>query len=166
MLTAPFPHPWKDNPEGCQRVAGGRSGKRGNDHRNSASEGPSPWRGARRSYQTTPRPRIPGHLISWRVTGSGAMPISSPHGSNESGTQPEVATPKNPRRPPATLWQPSRLTAPYCPNSSLLQRKRGIRHSDFGLLSAFGLRPSDLGSDEEPKDHSINAPYDLPALLY
>ena len=31
---------------------------------------------------------------------------------------PEVAAPRNPRRPPATLWQPFGLTDPECPNSS------------------------------------------------
>jgi hypothetical protein len=29
-----------------------------------------------------------------------------------------VAAPRNPRRPPATLWQPFGLTDPECPNSS------------------------------------------------
>src|ERR1022692_3011200 len=31
---------------------------------------------------------------------------------------PEVAAPKSPRRPPATLWQPFGLEDPECPNSS------------------------------------------------
>src|ERR1035437_5389426 len=30
---------------------------------------------------------------------------------------PEAAAPKNPRRPPATLWQPFWLAKPECPNS-------------------------------------------------
>jgi hypothetical protein len=153
MLTAPFPHPWKDNPEGCQRVAGGRSGKRGNDHRNSASEGPAPWRGARRSYQTTPRPRIPGHLNSWRVTGSGAMPISSPHGSNESGTPPgcrSSAAPltggRRPEKPSATSGYPlATLQVDRSILSKLESPPKEERDSALGFRPSFGLRASAFG---------------------
>jgi hypothetical protein len=176
MLTAPFPHPWKDNPEGCQRVAGGRSGKRGNDHRSGVAWSSTPERGARPNRFATPRPGTPGHPDSRRVNGPGPKPKWSPHGSNKSGTPPGCGTSpapptggRRPEKPSATFGyrlQPSGLAHPECPNPSLLQRRGGIRLSDFGLLSAFDLRPSDLGCDEEPKDHSINARYDLPALFY
>ena len=35
--------------------------------------------------------------------------------------------PRNPRRPPATLWQPFGLTAPECPNPSAVRRIAGFQ---------------------------------------
>jgi hypothetical protein len=69
-----FGHSGAVNPEGCQRVAGGRSGQRGNDHRKSASDGLAPRRG------------VPAQF-------SGATPISNPRGSNDSGTLSGVQNP-------------------------------------------------------------------------
>jgi hypothetical protein len=153
MLTAPFPHPWKDNPEGCQRVAGGRSGKRGNDHRDSASDGPAPWRGARPNRFATARPRIPGHLNSWRVTGSGAMPISSPHSSNESGTPLGCRTSPapltggcRPEEPSATSGYPlATLRVGRSILSKLESPPKEERDSALGFRPSFGLRASAFG---------------------
>jgi len=108
----------KTNPQGWQRVAGGRSGQRGNDHRRSALDGRAPRRGVpeskrpdRSNHLTTARPFTPGHLARrvWHPRrGAGHLLRRCA----------EVAAPRNPRRPPATLWQPSGLTDPECPNSS------------------------------------------------
>ena len=98
------------NLEGWQMVAGGRSGLRGNDHREAASDGRAPWRGAR------PSPDCYCLARSGRLR------------SDESGTPAGVqriccvvarrSPPPNPRRPPATLLQPFGLTDPECQNST------------------------------------------------
>ena len=90
-------------------VAGGRSGLRGNDHREAASDGRAPWRGA--------RPSPDCHCLA----------RSSRLRSDKSGTPAGVqhicyvvarrSPPPNPRRPPATLLQPFGLTDPECPSS-------------------------------------------------
>ena len=81
------------NPQGCQRVAGGRSGQRGNDHRKAC----------------------------FGLAHPGGVPDRTPT-SNRSGTPAGVQDlcyavtrrpppPESPRRHPATLWQPFGLTA-------------------------------------------------------
>ena len=108
----------ESNPQGWQRVAGGRSGQTGNDHRETASDGraprggvPEPRRPDRSNHLTTAQPFTPGHPARrvWHPSRGAELLLRR---------CPEVAAPKNPRRPPATLWQPSGLTAPECPNSS------------------------------------------------
>ena len=99
------------NPQGCQRVAGGRSGKGGNDHRKAASESEHPGRGAR--------------AAPWSArAGSKAGLAPLPGCRTSPAPLPGGRRPHNPRRPPATLWQPFRLTKPECPNFTLLLSAR------------------------------------------
>ena len=105
------------NPEGWQRVAGGRSGQRGNDHRKTASDGRAPRRGARPS---------PGVLQP--ATLGQAPPRRCWHPCRGAELlrrcYPEVAAPKPPTAsgyPLATL----RVDRPKCPNSSLLLWRTG-----------------------------------------
>jgi hypothetical protein len=92
------------NPQGCQRVAGGRSGQGGSDHRKSASERGAPRRGA-------------SGVRSSARSGSGAGLARLLGAGDLLHFYPEVAAPKDPRRPLATLWQPFGLTDPECPSS-------------------------------------------------
>jgi ankyrin repeat protein/N-acetylneuraminic acid mutarotase len=86
------------NPEGCQRVAGARSGKGGNDHRKAcfgfAHPGGVPDRTPTCSRAGTP---TGVQELFYAVT------RRSP-------------PPESPRRLAATLWQPFGLTAQGCPN--------------------------------------------------
>jgi hypothetical protein len=94
---------------------------------------------------------------TWRVPTrfSGATPISSRLGSDESGTPSGVQgfscavarrspAPKKPRRPPATLWQPCGLTDPECPNS------RPQPRWGWGLVAQFTQGSSSSGSKALP----------------
>jgi hypothetical protein len=128
------------NPEGWQMVAGGRSGQGGNNHRKScfglAHPGgvPEPRSHDRSIQVTTAKPFTLAHPArSPRSEYLGSISIRL--GSEESGTPcrgagfllrrcPEVAAAKNPRRPPATLWQPFGLTNPESPNSRVVLRGR------------------------------------------
>jgi hypothetical protein len=117
------------NPQGWQRVAGGRSPFALNDHRKSASDGQAPRRGARgRVVMQVVTGETPGRKVPAQF--SRTTPMSSGLGSDGSGTPcrgaglllrrcPEVAAPQNPRRRPATLWQPFGLTDAECPDSKL-----------------------------------------------
>ena len=100
------------NPEGWQRVAGGRSGQGGNDHRKACSGFAHP----------------------------GGVPDRTPT-CNRSGTPAGVQDlfyavtrrsppPESPRRPPATLWQPFGLTAQKGPN---LRRRLTSAATSMGL---------------------------------
>jgi len=69
-----------------------------------------------------PRGEHPGGVPELRVRplDQAQTPVWHPSWVHDmSCTDPEVAAPKNPRRPPATLWQPFGLTKPECPNSSV-----------------------------------------------
>ena len=57
---------------------------------------------------------------------------------------PEVAAPKNPRRPPATVWQPSGLNDPECPF--------GLTDPEcsFGLTDPGGPTPQPIPARCEP----------------
>jgi hypothetical protein len=93
------------NPQGWQRVAGGRSGQRGNDHRKGARWFSTPERGARLNHLTREPRSTPGHLArnshnqhlgstsgthgqAVTAQSSGTLPISSMRGRKESGTPP------------------------------------------------------------------------------
>ena len=98
------------NPEGCQRVAGGRSGQGGNDHRKTcfgtAHPGGVPDVA---SIRTTPA-RMTGLSEISLVPQPGCRPTPAPLSGGR--------RPQDPRRPPATLCQPFGLTRPECPNPS------------------------------------------------
>ena len=91
------------NPEGWQMVAGGRPGQRGNDHRKPVSESAAPRRGAR------PKPDV---QRLWHPAGVQTSLAQLPGGRR----------PHNPRRPPATLWQPFRLAKHQPPGEPNLAR--------------------------------------------
>jgi hypothetical protein len=108
-----------DNPQGWQRVAGGRSGQRGNDHRKTALDGPAsrrgvpePWRHDRSNEETTTRPFTRGHAARTphrKYLGS----ISSGLSTDESGTPAGVqefscaaARRSPPKKPSATSGYP------------------------------------------------------------
>jgi hypothetical protein len=110
------------NPEGCQRVAGGRSGQRGErPPEKRVGWLSTPERGARPNEATIgwlkslgPQSKCLGSISGThgrRVPAqfSGVTPISIPRGSNESGTPPGCKTPpaplpggRRPKKPSAT----------------------------------------------------------------
>ena len=100
----------KANPEGWKMVAGGRSGERGNDHRETASDDRAPRRGARPSLhmvepdliEQTPHDRV------WHPSGVQDIFRAVTRRSPGAGE----------RRPPATLCQPFGLNSPECPSST------------------------------------------------
>jgi hypothetical protein len=104
-FTTPAPlsrQPAETNPQGWQRVAGGRSGQRGNDHRKAASDGraprkgvPEPWRPDQSSHLTTARPSAPGHLAAGSGTPAGVQDFSR-----------AVARRSPPQKPSATSGYP------------------------------------------------------------
>jgi hypothetical protein len=111
------------NPQGWQKVAGGRSGQRGERPPERRRKVLHPGEGARRERVTTARACAPGSYglrFTQKSTGSGTRPTSSLCGSDESGTPAGVqglscsvarrSPPKRTRRPPATVWQPCGLT--------------------------------------------------------
>jgi hypothetical protein len=115
-----LPTETESNPEGCQKVAGGRSGQMGNDHRITASDGRAPRRGARpqrydlNRHVTTAQP----FALEQRQSRAAAVTSLAPRpGCRTSSTSlPGGHRPTPPRRRPATFWQPSGLTGPKCPN--------------------------------------------------
>ena len=98
-------------------VAGGRSGERGNDHRETASDDRAPRRGARPSLhlvepdliEQTPHDRV------WHPSGVQDIFRAVTRRSPGAGG----------RRPPATLWQPFGLKTSECPNSTARWGQRG-----------------------------------------
>src|ERR1035441_8513152 len=113
------------NPQGCQRVAGGRSGKGGNDHRKAASESEHPGRSAR--------------AATWSARAGSQAGLAPPPGCRTSaGPLPGGRRPHKPRRPPATLWQPFGLTKPEC-----LRERAGVRgnraHAKPTVSGGLGL---------------------------
>ena len=93
------------NPQGCQRVAGGRSPFALNDHRKAASDSEHP-EGSARAARWPPRASPEADLAP--LPGCRRSPTSLTGGRR----------PHYPRRPPATLWQPCGLTKPKRPTSS------------------------------------------------
>ena len=102
----------------------------GNDHRKGVRWSRTPERGARRKEMFTAWPHTVGRLtrsshskylaVPQRQSRArlAAMNLAPRRGAGPCLRRcPEVAAPKNPRRPPATVWQPSGLTAPERPNS-------------------------------------------------
>ena len=140
------------NPLGWQRVAGGRAGQRGNDHRKGVGWSSTPERGARPNHVRTARPFIPGRLP--RSSHSNYLALGQSQSrvraaatclAPRRGAGPlprhcsEVAAPQNPRRPPATVWQPSGLAAPEWPISS---GALGIARPTFRSADDSGNTPS------------------------
>jgi hypothetical protein len=126
------------NPQGCQKVAGGRPGQRGNDHRETAFESEHPGGGARTSETGCQQPRDGGTALDltrkphskylgsisethgWRVPAQivGATPISRRLPSDEAGTPAGVQNIPCPvaRRSPAperTRRPPATLGQPF-----------------------------------------------------
>ena len=83
-----LPTEMQANPEGCQRVAGGRSPLAPNDHRKTASQGRAPRRGARAGYNEPHSGPLSGvRRPVWHLCrGAGHLLRRFP----------EVATPKTP----------------------------------------------------------------------
>jgi hypothetical protein len=119
------------NPQGWQRVAGGRTGQRGDDHRKTASEGRAPREGC----QSCTLART-NSLGSRSGTPAGVPGIAC-------AVTRRSPAPQKPRRPPATLWQPFGLAIPECPNSPLpfrlaaLSCRRSGRGEDWGEGTFF-----------------------------
>ena len=112
--------PREANPQGWQKVAGGRSGQGGNDHRKDARWSRTPERGARRKEVFTAWPHTVGRLtrsshskylaVPQRQSRArlAAMNLAPRRGAGPCLRRcPEVAAPINPRRPPATVCNPS-----------------------------------------------------------
>jgi hypothetical protein len=121
------------NPQGWQRVAGGRTGQRGDDHRKIASEGRAPREGC----QSCTLART-NRLGSRSGTPAGVPGISC-------AVTRRSPAPQKPRRPPATLWQPFGLAIPECPNSPLrfrlpLSRRRSGRGEGRGEGTVFAYQ--------------------------
>src|ERR1035437_1929808 len=74
----------ESNPEGWQRVAGGRSGKMGNDHRKGVGWSSTPERGARRELRVAD-PKTPGDL---------RLPSGNPPGWLPQNVQAPALSPK------------------------------------------------------------------------
>jgi hypothetical protein len=136
------------SPQGWQRVRGGRSGQRGKDHRKRIGWSSTPERGC----QTQPRDGIMalhsellGPQLSQQEIGSGATPVSSPRGSNESGTPPgcrpsPVPLPggRRPEKPSATSGyrlQPFGLTHSECLDSRTGRGSSWDREKTSGAVS-------------------------------
>ena len=121
------------NPEGCQTVAGGRTGQGGNDHRKTcfgtAHPGGVPDVALTRS---TPAP----------MTGLSEISLAPQPGCRSTPAPLSGGRrPQDPRRPPATLCQPFGLTRPECPNSSGPTGRRKAR---------FFLPPTPIGATPLP----------------
>ena len=125
----------KANPQGWQRVAGGRSGQRGNDHRENASDSRAPRRvpafrrqdGSR--HVTTARPFTLGHLARRphsHARGGSAVTSLAPH--RGAGDCCAVAR-RSPLPQPLTTSGyplPTLRVDPECPNSlSSISWRRG-----------------------------------------
>jgi hypothetical protein len=137
----------RTNPEGWKMVAGGRSGERGNDHRETGLDGRAPQRGARPSLHMVEPDLIERapHDRVWHPSGVQDIFRAVTRRSPGNGG----------RRPPATLWQPFGLTSPECPNSSVRWGRRGPPPKK---QIVWAIRPA-LGSDSLL---SKPAKYDLP----
>jgi hypothetical protein len=119
------------NPQGWQRVAGGRSGQRGNDHRKGIEWCSTPDRGARPNHLTTERFSTPGHLA--RSSHSKYLALGQRQSRARAATMSLAPRPvcgtspaplpggRRPKKPSATSGyrlQPFWLTALEYPNST------------------------------------------------
>jgi ankyrin repeat protein len=111
------------NPEGWQMVAGGRSGKGGNDHRKACPDERAHPAGVPDSTAVTWLNRHIGYIMRRAPSSCNKAPHVTYSTCRRSGTPAGVQDlsyavtrrsppPESPRRPPATLWQPFGLTAP------------------------------------------------------
>jgi hypothetical protein len=99
---------------------------------------PAPSAGARNFYRAsgTPSP-LAGTSNIQHPTANSQISLAPRQGAGTLLRRcPEVAIPKTPRRPPATVWQPSGLAAPQCPNSN----RRYATHEKSNA-SNRGLKP-------------------------
>ena len=141
------------NPEGCQKVAGGRPGQGGNDHRKtcigSAHPGGVPDVALIRS---TPA----------RMTGRSEISLAPQPGCRSTPAPLSGGRlPQDPRRPATTLCQPFGLARPECPISS------GPAESAILLATPpIGATPLSWGKSEILHFRQIVWPFSPPADIY
>ena len=98
------------NPEGCQRVAGGRTGQGGNDHRKTCIGSAHPGGVLDAALTRFTPARLTGLSEISLAPGPGSRSTPAPLSGGR--------RPQDPRRPPATFCQPFGLKRQECPNSS------------------------------------------------
>ena len=107
-------------------------GKGGNDHRKTALDGRAPRPGCQNLGDVTA-------ATTWPAVFTATSLAPRPGCRACSAPLPGGRRPHNPRRPPATLWQPCGLTDPECPNSRA--NPQGWQRVAGGRSGQRGERP-------------------------
>jgi hypothetical protein len=152
-VLAEFPGPFRKaglaeaNPQRCQRVAGGRPGQRGNDHRETAFESEHPGGGARTSETGAQQPRDSGTALNLtrkphsKCLGS----ISETHGRRVRA-QLVRATPMSRRLRSDEAGTPAGVQNIPCPVARRSPAPERTRRPPATLWQPFGLNDPGRGA--------------------